>query len=161
MIDSKRNFILQQGFPEPSGESCGAQYGSLMVQPRVVFATVIVGVVTGWAYLFLGLWLVLWWSALMPGANPIEAVYNAVRGRRPKLTPAPAPRRFSQAFGGAFALVTGLLILQNWTVAARVVEVIFVVAVGALAFGRLCLGSFIFHTIRGRGDFARRTLPWR
>ncbi|MCA1612435.1 MAG: hypothetical protein ABR610_06380 [Thermoanaerobaculia bacterium] len=30
----------------------------------------------------------------------------------------------------------------------------------AQVFGGFCLGSFVFHLIRGRGKFAKRTLPW-
>ena len=44
--------------------------------------------------------------------------------------------------------------------AALVLEGFFMVAVGALLFGGFCFGSFLFHLLRGRADFARRTLPW-
>jgi hypothetical protein len=43
---------------------------------------------------------------------------------------------------------------------AYVFEAVFALAAGALAFGRFCLGSFIYHVLTGRGEFARRTLPW-
>jgi hypothetical protein len=34
------------------------------------------------------------------------------------------------------------------------------VAIGLVIVGRFCLGSFVFHLLRGNGEFARRTLPW-
>ena len=34
-------------------------------------------------------------------------------------------------------------------------------AVAALVFGRFCLGSFVYHVVRGRITFAVETLPWR
>ena len=39
-------------------------------------------------------------------------------------------------------------------------ERLLMAAVAALAFGGFCLGSFLFHLIRGRAAFALRTLPW-
>ena len=44
--------------------------------------------------------------------------------------------------------------------AALVLEGFFMAAVGALLFGGFCFGSFVFYLLRGRADFARRTLPW-
>ena len=35
------------------------------------------------------------------------------------------------------------------------------VAMAALIFGKFCLGSYIFHLIRGRVSFANATLPWK
>ena len=40
------------------------------------------------------------------------------------------------------------------------VEAIFSAAVLALAIGGFCLGSFVYHLLRGHGRFARQTLPW-
>ena len=34
------------------------------------------------------------------------------------------------------------------------------VALGALVFGRFCLGSYLYHLLRGETSFANRTLPW-
>src|SRR4051812_42685836 len=34
---------------------------------------------------------------------------------------------------------------------------VFTVALGALLFGGFCLGSFLFHLLCGRADFAKRT----
>jgi hypothetical protein len=35
-----------------------------------------------------------------------------------------------------------------------------VVALGALVLGRFCLGSYLYHVLRGETTFANRTLPW-
>ena len=35
-----------------------------------------------------------------------------------------------------------------------------VAALGALIFGRFCLGSYVYHLVIGEGRFASRTLPW-
>jgi hypothetical protein len=61
---------------------------------------------------------------------------------------------------GTFALATGVSLLLGWRAAAHVVEAVFAAAVAALVFGGFCLGSFVFHLLRGRAVFARKTLPW-
>jgi hypothetical protein len=61
---------------------------------------------------------------------------------------------------GTFALIVAILLLAEANVAARVFEVIFLVAAAAIALGRFCLGSFIYHILTGQGKFAVRTLPW-
>ena len=76
------------------------------------------------------------------------------------LGPAPAPRRFAQFLAGSFAIVIGVSFLQGWRTPALVLEALLLIAIGALVFGGFCLGSFLFHLLRGRVDFARRTLPW-
>jgi hypothetical protein len=158
--DVKRNFILQQGLPEPPAASCPLQYSSLHFQPRLVGLIVLVAVILQEPRIFLVLGGVLWWCALAPRLNPFDAFYNATLARRPggiALEPAPA-RRFSQA--GLFALAIGFSLFQGWKTTAIVLEVLLTVAVAALVFGGFCLGSFIFHLLRGRSAFARRTLPW-
>jgi len=35
-----------------------------------------------------------------------------------------------------------------------------VAALGALIFGRFCVGSYLFHLVTGEGAFAKRTTPW-
>jgi hypothetical protein len=159
----KRNFILQQGLQEPSAASCPLQYSSLLFQPRLVGLIVLVGVIFQEPRVFLALAGVLWWCALVPRLNPFDALYNVTLARRPgdiTLASAPAPRRFSQGMAGSFALAIGISLIVGWKTTAIILEVFLVVAVGALAFGGFCLGSFIFHLLRGHADFARRTLPW-
>jgi uncharacterized protein DUF4395 len=159
----KRNFILQQGFDDPPSASCPHQYSALLFQPRVVGVVVVVAVLLQEPFLFLALAAVLWWSALFPRLNPFDAVYNATLAVRPggmKLTPAPAPRRFSQGMAGTFALAIGISLMRGWNATAIVLQGLLIVAVALLNFGGFCLGSFVFHLLRGKGALALRTLPW-
>jgi hypothetical protein len=159
----KRNFILQQGFQEPAAATCPRQYSALHFQPRTVFLWVLAGIWFQSAPVFYALGAVLWWNALLPKLNPFDAVYNWTFGRRDggsRLSPAPAPRRTSQAMAGGFALACGLLIHFGLSTAAYVVEGMFLAAVLALTLGGFCVGSFVHHLLGGRGAFACKTLPW-
>jgi hypothetical protein len=159
----KRNFILQQGFDEPDPAQCPRQYAALQFQPRAVFIWIVAGIVLQSPLLFYLLCTVLWWSALLPKLNPFEALHNLLfsnRGTAVHLTPAPAPRRGAQAMAGIFALACGLLLQFGLSTAAYVLEGFFLAAVLALILGGFCLGSFVFHLLSGRGDFACQTLPW-
>ena len=112
---------------------------------------------------FAGLGALLWWSALFPKLNPFSALYNRTIGRRPgafRLGPAPAPRRGAETMAGAFALTDTLLVHAGFILAAYVVESIFLAAVLALAIAGFCLGSFVYHLLRGHAKFALQTLPW-
>jgi len=159
----KRNFILQQGLEEPPAASCSAQYSSLLFQPRVVGLVVLVAVILKSPLIFLILAGVLWFNALFPRLNPFDALYNRTGAARPgrmALSPAPGPRRFAQGMAGTFALAIGVSLLVGWHLTAIVLEALLILAVGALVFGSFCLGSFLFHLLRGRLAFAKRTLPW-
>ncbi|MND03541.1 hypothetical protein D3C83_234070 [compost metagenome] len=57
--------------------------------------------------------------------------------------------------------MAGWALLQGWMVTAYVAEALIVVAMLALLFGKFCLGSYIFHLLRGRFAFANATLPWK
>ena len=99
----------------------------------------------------------------MPAWNPFDVLYNrlvAARTGRPPLTPAPPPRRFAQGMAGTFMLLIAVFLLLEWRLAMWIVAGMLVVALGLLIFGRFCLGSYIFHVIRGDAAFAHRTLPW-
>jgi hypothetical protein len=160
---AERNFILQQGFENAPPETCHPRYSALLFQPRIVGLTVLIGVILQSPIVFLILWAILWWSALLPAWNPFDALYNRLKGAwggEIRLTPAPGPRRFAQGLAGTFALAIGLSLLVEWRIVANIFEGLFLVAIVALVFGRFCLGSFLYHLLRGRGDFARRTLPW-
>jgi hypothetical protein len=157
------NFVRQQGFTDMPAASCGSQFGALNFQPRVIGVIVLIGLVLRAGTFFLVLSAVLWWSALVPRLNPFDYVHNLMfAGRRgtPPLTPAPAPRRFSMGMAASFMLGIGIALVRQWSVAAIVLEAFLVVALSALLFGRFCLGSYIFHLIRGRATFANATLPW-
>lgn len=158
-----RNFMRQQGFPEEPDAVCNLHFAGLSFQPRVMGALVVVAILLGSAGLFFILSAVLWWNVVVPRWNPFEAFYTrfiaARRGTLP-LTPAPAPRRFAQGMAATFMLVTGLALLQGWTVVARIFEAFLVIAFAALLFGKFCLGSYVYHVLRGRREFAQATLPW-
>ena len=159
----QRNFILQQGFEEPDRAVCPRQYSALHFQGRIVFVWVVAGILFQTPAPFYALGAVLWWSALLPELNPFDAAYNLTFGRQAgafHLTPAPAPRRTAQVMAGAFALTCGLLIHFGFPTAGYVVEAFFLAAVLALTLGGLCVGSFLYHLLRGRRAFARQTLPW-
>jgi Domain of unknown function (DUF4395) len=160
--DANRNFILQQGLCEPAAETCLHQYSALLFQPRLVGVLVLVAAILRAPLLFLALGAVLWWSALAPRLNPFDALYNRTLARRSSatLTSAPPPRRFAQFLAGSFALTIGVSLALGWRMAALVLEGFFIIAVGALVFGGFCLGSFVFHLLCGRAEFAKRTLPW-
>ena len=160
---SEQNFILQQGFGAPTPASCPLQYSALLFQPRIVGLVVLVAVLLQEPHVFLGFSVVLWWSALLPRLNPFDALYNRTLGRRPDgfaLEPAPGPRRFAQGMAAAFLLAIGIALMLRWTVTAIVLEGLLIAAIAALVFGGFCLGSFVFHLVRGRAALALRTLPW-
>jgi uncharacterized protein DUF4395 len=160
--NAERNFILQQGLPEPAATTCSTQYAALLFQPRLVAVWVVVATAAQSPRLFAGLGAVLWWSASVPRLNPFDALYNRTLARASGTTlgPAPAPRRFAQLLAGSCALAIGASLAAGAQAIALALEAFFVAAVGALVFGGLCLGSFLFHRLGGRGDFATRTMPW-
>lgn len=160
---AKLNFVRQQGFAEADSAECEAQYSPLMFQPRVVGVLVLIGLITQSWPLFLALSIILWWNVLVPALNPFDTAYNnliAAPKGRPRLTPAPAPRRFAQGMAGTFMLAVAAFLLMGWYTAAMAVEAMLVMALLALILGRFCLGSYIYHLIRGNKGFANHTLPW-
>ena len=162
--DSGRNFILQQGLDTPAQESCPVRFSALMFQPRLVGLFILLAVILQSPAIFLVLSGILWWNVLLPRLNPFDAVYNRTLANRPgsvRLDPAPPPRRFAQGMAGSFALAIGMLLLLQSGTAALVLQVLLLAALAALIFGRFCLGSFLYHLLRGRSDFAMRTLPWK
>jgi Domain of unknown function (DUF4395) len=159
----KRNFILQQGFEDPAPAVCQLQYSALLFQPRIVFIWLVAGILFQSPAVFAALCAVLWWNALLPKLNLFDALYNRTIGSRPgvfRFGPAPAPRRAAQTMAGGFALTSALLIHAGFSLAAYVVEAIFLAAVLALTIGGFCLGSFVYHLFRGHWRFACQTLPW-
>lgn len=161
--NAKRNFFLQQGFEAPKQGVCPADYEALMFQPRITAVILLAGLILQSWIIFLALGAVLWWSALMPLLNPFDAIYNATIGSKAgnvKLTAAPRPRRFAQALAGCFAGAVAIFLLAGQPMVAFFIEALFAVAAAAVSFGRFCLGSFLYHILRGKIDFALHTLPW-
>jgi len=160
---AERNFVVQQGLAEPEPGGCVRLYGALMFQPRIVMGLVVMGILSQWTLWWAGLGALLWWSAALHRWNPFDALYNRTLGSRPGtacLTPAPAPRRFAQALAGSFSMGIAASLAAGLTGLAWGLEALFLLAVAALAVGKLCFGSFLFHLLRGRADFAVATLPW-
>lgn len=162
-MTAELNFIRQQGFRDASAEVCPYQYPALMWQPRIIGALVIIGVLLqSWGY-FTVFWVLLWWNAAVPRLNLFDALYNIMvatpRGS-PMLDPAPPPRRFAQGMAGTFMLAIGVALLLGLRGVAWVLEGVLLAALGALIFGRFCLGSYLFHLATGQSAFANRTLPW-
>ena len=162
-MTAKLNFVRQQGFRDASPQACDYQYPALMWQPRAIGVLFLVGLAfQSWFY-FLALSAFLWWSAVLPALNPFDALYNRVVAqpkRVPRLSPAPAPRRFAQGMAGSFMLGIGLSLLFGWSILAWALEAVLLAALAALIFGRFCLGSYLFLLFTGQAMFANRTLPW-
>jgi hypothetical protein len=160
---AKLNFIEQQGFTSLSAPACELQYTALMFQPRLLGGFVLVALIFQSWVLFLTLSAILWWNVSVPVLNPFDAVYNKfIAG--PKglqlLTPAPKPRRFAQGMAATFMLCIGLFLFFKLQTLAWIFESFLVVALSFLIFGKFCLGSYVFHLIKGKVAFANRTLPW-
>jgi hypothetical protein len=160
---AERNFILQQGFPAPPADVCPMRYSALIFQPRLVGVVAILATLLRSPWTFFVLAAVLWWSALFPQWNPFDAFYNRAIAEgtdRHPLFRAPMPRRFAQGMAGSISLAISLSLLQGWTLAAVVLENFLLAAVALLAFARFCVGSFLYHLLRGETEFAMDTLPW-
>lgn len=157
------NFVRQQGLRDASSATCVYQYPALMWQPHAIGGLVLIGLVLqAWSY-FLVLSALLWWNVALPHLNPFDALYNYFVAKPkglPRLGPAPNPRRFAQAMAGTFMLAIGLALFSGWRIFAWAVEALLVAALGALIFGRFCLGSYLFLLFTGQVRFANRTLPW-
>jgi Domain of unknown function (DUF4395) len=160
---AKRQFVRQQGFKNVSAASCDYAYSALMFQPRLFAVLVLLAIVLQSAPIFLILAAILWWNVLMAPRNPFDAIYNRVIAgpkRLPPLTPAPAPRRFSQGMAGTILAGAGLSLLAGRIGLAWILEGLVVIALGALVLGRFCLGSYLYYVLRGESGFANRTVPW-
>jgi hypothetical protein len=161
--NADRNFILQQGLEAPELLSCTRVSSALLFQPRLVGLILVAGTISQSPAVFAILAALLWWCAVLPRLNPFDFAYNRTLGLRsnaPALGQAPMPRRFAQGMAATFATVSAATMGSGFWIAAWVLQALFFLAVAALIFGRFCLGSFIYHLVRGRVTFAIGTLPW-
>jgi hypothetical protein len=103
---------------------------------------------------------VLWWGALFPRWNVFDLVYNtflaARSGRR--LEPAPPPRRFAQALASLLSLTIAVSLLFGFRVVAIAVQAVLLSAIALLIFRGFCVGSYVFHLLRGR-NAAKTAVP--
>ncbi len=159
---AKENFVRQQGYEDVPTDSNGDYYKALSFQPRVVAPLAVLGIIMQSGLYFAVLSAILWWCALMPRWNPFDAIHNAlfVPGGAPRLQAAPAPRRFSMGMASFFMLGIAVSLIAGWTAAAVVLQVFLLAAMSALVFGKLCLGSYIYHLLAGQAALANCTLPW-
>jgi hypothetical protein len=162
-MTAQLNFVRQQGFRDAPAQGCDLRYQALMFQPRVIGVLVLIGLLFQTGPYFLALGALLWWTAAFPRLNPFDALYNALvagpKGR-PRLEPAPAPRRFAQAMAGTFMFGIGLSLLAGRVALALGLEALLLLALAALVFGRFCLGSYLYLVVTGQAEYANRTLPW-
>jgi Domain of unknown function (DUF4395) len=156
-------FMAQQGFGDEEASRRRGHFMALQFQPVALGLLVLIGIISQSQGLFFLLAAVLVWNVLLPQLNLFERVYDwvvAIPMSKPKLEPAPPPRRFAQGMAASFMLLIGLSLAMGWIVAAYVFEFFLVVALAALIAGRFCMGSYIFHILRGHSDFANATCPW-
>lgn len=156
-------FMVQQGFLEEETSHRRWHFRALQLQPVIIGLLVVTAIVFQSGTLFFVLGAVLIWNVVLPRLNPFERFYDWAIGRRaskPHLDAAPAPRRFAQGMAATFMAVTGVSLTFGWVIVAYVFEFFLVVAFTALLAGKFCLGSYIYHTLRGRRGFANATCPW-
>jgi len=158
---SKRNFILQQGYPEPAAAKSDRQYSAILFQPRLLGLAFVVGSALQLPALFFALGAILWFCVVAPRFNPFNAMYNGALAPFTgiTLTPSPAPRRFSQFLGGAFCLAIAVSLTMGFRMTAVILEGFLIVGTVTMLAG-FCVGTFVFHLVRGHVGFAMRTLPW-
>jgi hypothetical protein len=156
------NFIVQQGYEGTSGNSNDKLFRALSFQPRVMVPLAVLGVILQSGPYFAALSAILWWCVAVPKWNPFNAIHNALLAPRgaPRLDGATAPRRFSMGMAASFTLAISVSLTAGWTAAAVVLQVLLLAAMSAVVFGKLCLGSYIYHLLTGRAALANCTLPW-
>ncbi len=156
-------FMAQQGFGDEEASRRRWHFLALQFQPAFLAFLVALAIIIQSQTLFFMLAAVLVWNVLLPRLNLFERIYDWVIAgpmSKPKLEPAPAPRRFAQGMAATFMAITGLSLAFGWIITAWVFEAFLVVALVALLAGKFCMGSYIFHTLQGRRDFANSTCPW-
>ena len=85
MRNSKLQFIRSLGYLNPDSDD--QLYSALMLQPRIVGALTVIGVLLQTPWLFFALSAALGWSALAPTWSLFDAIYNYVVARPRSLAP--------------------------------------------------------------------------
>ena len=158
MRNSKIQFIRSQGFLDPHPDD--QLYVALMLQPRIVGAVTVIGVLLQTPWLFLALSAALGWSAFVPTRSLFDAIYNDLVARPRGLAPlgaAPAPRRFAGGLAAILTLAIGVALLTGATSTAWVLEALLAAAVAAVVFGRSCAGADLYDVLRRRWSSGGRT----
>ena len=158
MRNSKIQFIRSQGFLDTHPDD--QLYSALMLQPRIVGALTVIGVLLQTPWLFLAVSAALGWSALVPTRSLFDAIYNYVVARPRSLAPltaAPAPRRFAGGLAAMLTLAISVALLMGAKSTAWVLEALLVAAVAAVVFGRSCAGAHLYDVLRRRWSTGGRT----
>jgi hypothetical protein len=151
MRESQVSFIRQMGFATENADE--QFYSALMLQPRIVAASVALGIATQSPLLFFGLSAVLLWSGLVPTRNPFDAFYNRTVARPrgfPPLPPSRAPRRFAMSMAGTVALTIGIALSTGAVTTAWFFEGLFAVAAVQVVFADVCGAANLFNLVRQR-----------
>lgn len=162
-LSVEHRFMVQQGFSDADGPACAAHFRALRFQPSIVGPLLLIGIILQSRFVFAALSVLLWWGVVFPRWNVFEALYNlllARSGEQEKLGPAPVPRRFAQSMAATVMLLVAIALSLGWYWTGVVFQAFLVVAFVALLFGKFCLGSYIYHLIRGESKFANATSPW-
>jgi hypothetical protein len=162
-MSADENFVRQNGFADADAATCAHQFPALMFQPRTIAAVVAIGIVTQAWQPFAMLSAILCWNVALPRLNPFDAFFNRFVAQpkgRPPLPPAIGPRLFAQSIAATTTGGAAVSLYFDLTSLAFLFQAGVVMALTMLLVGRLCLGSYFFHLLKGQAAFANRTLPW-
>ncbi|MGB7212324.1 MAG: DUF4395 family protein [Gemmatimonadales bacterium] len=87
------------------------------------------------------------------GWHPFDALFNAIVRRwvhAPRLGPNPAPRRFAMAVAAIWSAAAGWLMSAGLLRAGVVAGGVLSLAAAIVATTHFCLGSWLYHMLRGR-----------
>jgi hypothetical protein len=65
-----------------------------------------------------------------------------------------------QGMAGTLMLLAALTLWFEMLYLSCVFQGFVVLAFALLLFGKFCLGAYIYHFIKGKGEFANATCPW-
>jgi hypothetical protein len=146
MRNSKIQFIRSLGYLDPHADD--HLYSALMLQPRVVGGTTLIGVLLQTPAVFFALSAALAWSAVFPALSVFDAIYNYGVARRRGLAPvavAPAPRRFAGGLAAIITFATAIALVTGARTTGWALEALLVVAVTGVVVGRACAGADLYN----------------